>query len=42
MYAKGVKRMEWMIDTANLPQIREALEMLPMVGLTTNPSILKA
>ena len=34
--------MEWMIDTANLEEIREAMDMLPITGVTTNPSILKA
>lgn len=34
--------MEWMIDTANLQAIKEAVDMLPVVGVTTNPSILKA
>ena len=34
--------MEWMIDTANLKAIKEAVDMLPVTGVTTNPSILKA
>lgn len=34
--------MEWMIDTANLQEIREAADMLPITGVTTNPTILKA
>lgn len=34
--------MEWMIDTGDLKQIREALDVFPVVGVTTNPSILKA
>ena len=34
--------MEWMIDTANLPEIAEAVEMMPITGVTTNPTILKA
>ena len=34
--------MEWMIDTANLNAIKEAVDMLPLSGITTNPSILKA
>lgn len=34
--------MEWMIDTANLEEITEALRVYPVVGVTTNPSILKA
>ena len=34
--------MEWMIDTANLNAIKEAVDMLPLAGITTNPSILKA
>ena len=33
--------MEWMIDTANLNAIKEAVDMLPLAGITTNPSILK-
>ena len=34
--------MDWMIDTANLHDIREALDIFPVDGITTNPSILKA
>ena len=34
--------MEWMIDTANLNAIKEAADMLPLAGITTNPTILKA
>ena len=34
--------MEWMIDTGNLNAIKEAMDMLPLTGVTTNPSILKA
>jgi len=34
--------MEWMIDTANLEEIRQALEVFPVEGVTTNPTILKA
>lgn len=34
--------MEWMIDTANLSEIEEALRVFPVEGVTTNPSILKA
>ena len=34
--------MEWMIDTGNLNAIKEAADMLPITGVTTNPSILKA
>lgn len=34
--------MEWMLDTANLTAIKEGMDMLPISGVTTNPSILKA
>ncbi len=34
--------MEWMIDTANLDAISEALSIFPIAGVTTNPTILKA
>lgn len=34
--------MIWMIDTANLTAIRQALRIFPVDGITTNPSILKA
>ncbi len=32
--------MELLLDTANLDQIREALDIYPVSGLTTNPSII--
>lgn len=34
--------MEWMIDTANLSDAASCMELYPIDGLTTNPSILKA
>ena len=34
--------MEWMLDTANLNEIKKGLETFPVTGVTTNPSILKA
>ncbi len=33
--------MEFIIDTINLDEIREAVEYLPIVGVTSNPSIVK-
>ena len=32
--------MELLLDTANIPKIRHALEYYPISGLTTNPSII--
>lgn len=32
--------MELLLDTANIPRIRHALEYYPISGLTTNPSII--
>ena len=34
--------MEFIIDTVNLDEIKEAVEYLPIVGVTSNPSIVKA
>lgn len=34
--------MEYMLDTANLAQIRECVDLFPISGVTTNPTILKA
>ena len=34
--------MEFIIDTVNLEEIKEAVEYLPIVGVTSNPSIVKA
>ncbi len=34
--------MEYMLDSANLEELRRGLEYYPIVGVTTNPSILKA
>ena len=33
--------MEFIIDTVNLEEIKEAVEYLPIVGVTSNPSIVK-
>ena len=33
--------MELIIDTINLDEIKEAIEYLPIVGVTSNPSIVK-
>ena len=33
--------MEFIIDTVNLEEIKEAVEYLPIVGVTNNPSIVK-
>lgn len=33
--------MEFIIDTVNLDEIKEAVEYLPIVGVTSNPSIVK-
>lgn len=34
--------MEFIIDTVNLEEIKEAVEYMPIVGVTSNPSIVKA
>ena len=34
--------MEFIIDTVDLNEIKEAVEYLPIVGVTSNPSIVKA
>jgi len=34
--------MEFMLDTANLAEIKKGIEYYPVDGVTTNPSILKA
>lgn len=34
--------MEFIIDTVNLEEIQEAVEYMPIVGVTSNPSIVKA
>lgn len=34
--------MEFIIDTVNLDEIKEMVEYLPIVGVTSNPSIVKA
>lgn len=34
--------MEIMLDTANLEEIRDGIEIFPIVGVTSNPSIIKA
>ena len=34
--------MQYLLDTANLDQIRECIDLYPIEGVTTNPSILKA
>ena len=33
--------MEWMLDTANIEEIRKGLSAYPLSGVTTNPTILK-
>ncbi len=33
--------MELIIDTINLNEIREAIEYMPIIGVTSNPSIVK-
>ncbi len=33
--------MEFIIDTINLEEIKDAIEYLPLVGVTSNPSIVK-
>lgn len=33
--------MEFLLDTANIEQIRELIDFLPISGVTTNPSIVK-
>lgn len=34
--------MEFIIDTVNIEEIKDAVEYLPIVGVTSNPSIVKA
>ena len=34
--------MEFIIDTVNLEEIRDAVDHMPIVGVTSNPSIVKA
>ena len=34
--------MEFIIDTVNLDEIKEAVEYMPIAGVTSNPSIVKA
>lgn len=34
--------MEFIIDTVNLEEIKETVEYMPIVGVTSNPSIVKA
>ena len=34
--------MQFIIDTVNLDEIREAVEYMPISGVTSNPSIVKA
>ena len=31
--------MEFIVDTVNLEEIKEAVEYMPIVGVTSNPSI---
>ena len=33
--------MKYLLDTANLDEIRELCEYLPIAGVTSNPSIVK-
>ncbi|MGO5478399.1 transaldolase family protein, partial [Catenibacterium mitsuokai] len=35
------KTMEFIIDTVDLEEIRDAVDHLPIVGVTSNPSIVK-
>ena len=34
--------MEFIIDTVNLEEIKDAINHMPIVGVTSNPSIVKA
>lgn len=34
--------MEFIIDTVDLDEIKDAVEHMPIVGVTSNPSIVKA
>ena len=34
--------MEFIIDTVNLEEIKDAIDHMPIVGVTSNPSIVKA
>ena len=34
-------KMQYMLDTANLDQISQCLDIYPIEGVTTNPTILK-
>ena len=34
--------MKYLLDTANLAEIRELSEYLPIAGVTSNPTIVKA
>ncbi|MBM6841742.1 fructose-bisphosphate aldolase, partial [[Clostridium] spiroforme] len=34
--------MEFIIDTINLEEIKDAVEHMPIAGVTSNPSIVKA
>ena len=38
---RGIK-MEFIIDTVNLEEIKDAIDHMPIVGVTSNPSIVKA
>jgi len=40
--AKERRKMEFMIDTVNLEEIKDAVDHMPIVGVTSNPSIVKA
>ena len=33
--------MEFIVDTVNLEEIKDAVEHMPIVGVTSNPSIVK-
>ena len=33
--------MEFIIDTVNLEEIKDAIDHMPIVGVTSNPSIVK-
>ena len=42
MRKRSVTSMEFMLDSANLAELKHGLEYYPVDGITTNPSILKA
>jgi TalC/MipB family fructose-6-phosphate aldolase len=38
---KGENKMEFIIDTVDLEEIKDAIDHMPIVGVTSNPSIIK-